>query len=156
MYTVALAPFRAGAFVCLEMVACYVFERWNEWFYQGAMWEGVRNLYADSVYGLCERCGKPGDIVHHRQHLTPDNIHDKAIAYGFENLELLCLACHNEEHFGISATADGLYFDENGDLVERGPPEGSKKNFGEGSGRKYARKRASRAQGGCGQIMPRR
>lgn len=54
---------------------------------------------------LCERCrmqGRrvPAQIVHHKEHLTPHNVEDPAIAYGFNNLEALCLACHNKEHYG--------------------------------------------------------
>lgn len=99
-----------------------MYERWNEWFYQGSLWEEVRSLYVVHAHGLCERCGAPGVIVHHREHLTPENIHDKAKAYGFDNLELLCLRCHNDEHFAVPSTMDGLFFDDNGDLVQMIPP----------------------------------
>ena len=68
-------------------------------------------------YGLCVRCEEPGDIVHHIVPLTPGNVHDDSIAYGDGNLELVCLACHNDEHRAGYATADGLAFNANGDLV---------------------------------------
>ena len=49
--------------------------------------------------GLCQKCHEvPGRIVHHRIPLTPDTVTDPDIAYGFVNLELVCLECHNEEH----------------------------------------------------------
>jgi hypothetical protein len=31
--------------------------------------------------------------------LSEQNFRDPAVAYNFENLEALCLDCHNEEHF---------------------------------------------------------
>ncbi|WP_416151947.1 HNH endonuclease [Salipaludibacillus sp. HK11] len=32
-------------------------------------------------------------------YLTPENIGDREIALGFNNLELLCLNCHNKKTF---------------------------------------------------------
>ena len=40
-----------------------------------------------------------GTIVHHKQHLNMQNINNPAITVSFDNLELLCLDCHNKEHF---------------------------------------------------------
>lgn len=56
-----------------------------------------------SVGGLCERCLKkglivPGEIVHHKIHITPDNVNDPAVTLNPDNLELLCRDCHAEEH----------------------------------------------------------
>lgn len=56
-----------------------------------------------SVGGLCERCLKkglivPGEIVHHKVYISPDNINDPAITLNPNNLELLCRDCHAEEH----------------------------------------------------------
>lgn len=56
-----------------------------------------------SVGGLCERCRKkglivPGEIVHHKVYISPDNINDPAITLNPDNLELLCRDCHAEEH----------------------------------------------------------
>jgi hypothetical protein len=39
------------------------------------------------------------------------------IAYGFDNLELLCLECHNSIHFGTGILREGYKFDEEGNLV---------------------------------------
>ena len=45
---------------------------------------------------------------------------DPNIALNPDNLEALCLDCHNREHFGTGgATAAGLVFDENGDLIQK-------------------------------------
>ena len=56
-----------------------------------------------SVSGLCERCLArglyvPGEIVHHKVHITPENITDENITLSFKNLELLCRDCHADEH----------------------------------------------------------
>ena len=79
-------------------------------FYKSAAWENCRSGYLKSVGGLCERCLKqglynPGVIVHHKIHLTPDNIVNPEIALDYHNLELLCMDCHNKEH-----TEDRLHF----------------------------------------------
>ena len=70
-----------------------------ERFYQSKEWDRIRKAYRLSVYGLCERCGQPGYIVHHKERLNMNNIYDCDITLSFENLELLCLKCHNKEHF---------------------------------------------------------
>lgn len=46
----------------------------------------------------CERCGAPAVICHHRTYLNDRNVKDISIALGFDNLEALCLDCHNREH----------------------------------------------------------
>ena len=72
-------------------------------FYLSKTWRDCRNAYKRSVGGLCERCiGKglyvPGEIVHHKIHLTPDNMHDYQILLDWSNLELLCKNCHADVH----------------------------------------------------------
>lgn len=90
-------------------------------FYNRKQWKQVRDAYFKSVFGLCERCGKPGYIVHHKTPLNTNNVNDPKIAYSFDNLELLCLDCHNAEHFaGRPKVREGLVFDENGNLVKVG------------------------------------
>ena len=92
-----------------------------ERFYKSAAWRKCRKAYIDSVYGLCERCGHPGKIVHHKIYLTPDNINDPNISLSFDNLEYLCQYCHNPEHpkyAGSGLVRPGLMLDENGNLVK--------------------------------------
>lgn len=89
---------------------------WAEWFYKSKAWQECRDAFFKSKFGICERCGDPGVIVHHKVHLTPGNIIDPNVTLNWENLELLCQDCHNKEHGGAS-TADGLAFDEDGNLI---------------------------------------
>lgn len=91
-------------------------------FYDGVPWRRTRRAYARSVHKICERCGGVGFIVHHKTELTPENINDDRIAYGFDNLELLCLSCHNREHMQSDAISEGLAFDAEGNIVRKGPP----------------------------------
>jgi 5-methylcytosine-specific restriction endonuclease McrA len=72
-------------------------------FYDSPAWKRTRRAYASSVGGLCERCIRsglytPGVIVHHINHLTPENINNPDIALGWSNLELVCRECHAEIH----------------------------------------------------------
>lgn len=93
-------------------------------FYNSPAWKRCRKLYRQSVNGLCERClaqghTVPGDIVHHKVELSPANINDTKITLGWSNLELVCIDCHNKEHMTKHGnTADGLMFDEDGNLVQ--------------------------------------
>lgn len=74
-----------------------------EKFYKSKKWQKTREAYFKSKRGLCERCLAkglivPGEIVHHRQWLTPDNIHDPNITLNWDNLEVVCRECHSKEH----------------------------------------------------------
>ena len=105
----------------------------NPSFYKSKVWEQVRKSYALSKYCICERCGQPvycdgiteyldkehrvKGIVHHKEHLNATNVMNDNIAYGFDNLELLCLECHNSIHFGTGILREGYKFDEEGNLV---------------------------------------
>ena len=76
----------------------------NEGFYKTARWRACRDAYLQTQDYLCERCRMQGHrvpavIVHHKIYLNRQNIKDPAVAYGFKNLEALCLDCHNKEHF---------------------------------------------------------
>ena len=88
-------------------------------FYLSPAWRKTRAYIIKRDMGLCVRCGKPGEIVHHKVHLTPQNIDDPDISLSTDNLELLCRECHALEHQGEPCTAEGLMFDEDGNLVER-------------------------------------
>lgn len=66
--------------------------------YNSPQWKACRDAYATYRHHQCERCGQPGEEVHHKTYLTPVNINDPEIVYGWDNLELLCRSCHIEEH----------------------------------------------------------
>ncbi len=93
-------------------------------FYSSAAWIKCREAYKQSVFGLCERCGAPATIVHHKEYLTSNNINDPNVTLNWANLEALCQDCHNKEHQSkYSATRADVRFDENGDLIPcRGIP----------------------------------
>ncbi len=72
-------------------------------FYQSVAWKRTREAYKKSVGGLCERCRakgliSPAEIVHHKVHLSPENINDIDVTLGFGNLEAVCRRCHAEIH----------------------------------------------------------
>lgn len=93
-------------------------KEWARWFYNGTTWRKCRRAYFISKHGLCERCPRTGAIVHHKIYLTPDNIHDADVSLSFDNLELLCQICHNQEHFKEHASVRGGFtFDSDGNLI---------------------------------------
>ena len=76
----------------------------NNKFYHSKEWANLRNMYIQ-LHPLCERCYAkgfiiPAEIVHHKIHLTEDNVNDPSIALNMDNLESVCRDCHNQEHFG--------------------------------------------------------
>lgn len=70
----------------------------NAAFYHSAAWHRVSAAYMASKHYICERCGKPATICHHKTWLNAENVHDPAIALNPDNLEALCQDCHNAEH----------------------------------------------------------
>jgi 5-methylcytosine-specific restriction protein A len=91
-------------------------------FYNSTAWKICRLSYIASVHGLCERCGEPGLILHHKEKLTPENINNPEVTLNFDKLEYLCQRCHNADELGehtIKKNANGnkYYFDEKGDIV---------------------------------------
>ena len=89
-------------------------------FYWSGAWKKCRASYIQSVFGLCERCNKPGDIVHHKIYIDHSNVNDPSITLNHDNLEYLCQTCHNREHFEkYSPTRDDVMFDEFGNLISK-------------------------------------
>ncbi|BCZ48443.1 hypothetical protein psyc5s11_45100 [Clostridium gelidum] len=90
-------------------------------FYNSSAWKKCKASYIESVHGLCERCERPGYIVHHKKELTSNNINDPNVTLNHDNLEYLCLDCHNAEHdFNRekkSATKKGYKFNDKGELI---------------------------------------
>ena len=90
-----------------------------EAFYKSKQWKNCRDKYFKSVGGLCENClakgiYKPGGIVHHKEHITPDNINNPEVTLAWTNLILVCRDCHAQEH----TTKKRRYrFDSDGNLI---------------------------------------
>lgn len=77
-------------------------EQTNSFYYTRA-WQQCREAYKKSKGGLCERCLakgiiKPGEIVHHKIHITPQNMNDTSVTLNWENLQLVCRDCHGLIH----------------------------------------------------------
>ena len=49
---------------------------WAKSFYLSAAWEKTRAAYLMSQDYICERCGQPAKIVHHKRWLNRENIND--------------------------------------------------------------------------------
>lgn len=41
---------------------------------------------------------RAGVIVHHKIHITPENINDPSVVLNWDNLQLVCRDCHAEIH----------------------------------------------------------
>ena len=71
---------------------------WAKSFYLSAAWENTRAAYLMSQDYICERCGEPAKVAHHKRYITRGNINDTSITLNWDNLEALCQDCHNKEH----------------------------------------------------------
>ena len=74
-----------------------------ERFYTTRAWRRCREAVLAEHGGLCELCLAKGLIepavhVHHKVHLTPENINDPKVALDSSNLMALCEECHAEQH----------------------------------------------------------
>lgn len=101
-------------------------------FYYTKTWKQVRKTIWLKQHLLCNRCHRPvyvdgisqyipkdkrlKGIVHHKQHLNNNNINNDNITLGEDNLEGLCVECHNKEHFDTSTRKD-VKFDDDGNLI---------------------------------------
>lgn len=94
-------------------------------FYNSKHWITCRQSFRSKRVaidgGMCQDCkGNLGYIVDHIVELTPLNIDDVNITLNHENLQYLCLECHNTKTFQKnSPVSDGMKFDENGRLVRK-------------------------------------
>lgn len=97
-------------------------------FYNSPEWRKVRQAVLMRDRYLCVKCGKPAEEVHHKKHLTPENIGDPRITMNMDNLISLCKDCHFEEHRGEHGQGrkEGQFrdeypyeFDANGMLIEK-------------------------------------
>lgn len=92
-------------------------------FYLGKAWKDCRKTYLSSVGNLCEICAEkgiitPAYIVHHKTHLTVENLNNPDIALNYDNLQAVCINCHNKIHFSSKANANRRYkVDEEGNVM---------------------------------------
>jgi len=86
-------------------------------FYNNKAWKHTQAAYMASQHYICERCGNVARIVHHITRITPQNINNPAVTLDWDNLESLCIDCHNAEHMGSNAIAEGFRFTGDGDIV---------------------------------------
>lgn len=102
-------------------------------FYNSKVWKDVRKTIWLKQNCLCARCHLPvyvdgisewiskenrrTGIVHHKIHLDNINVYDDEISLNEDNLEGLCIECHNQEHNPITSTREEYAFDEYGNLV---------------------------------------
>ena len=86
-------------------------------FYHSTAWIKTSKAYAASRFYICEICWKPAKqyVVHHKKHLTPENINDPYIALNWDNLQLLCTECHNQIHKTKSSRQ--VIFDSTGQVI---------------------------------------
>ncbi len=92
--------FRRNAF-CFSFLL-YMYESIKQ-FYKSNEWRRCRQSYFKLRKGLCERClaqgiVQVGDEVHHKKRLTLSNINNPKVTLNYDNLELLCAKCHQDEH----------------------------------------------------------
>lgn len=104
-------------------------------FYQTKIWKQVRKNIWLKQSCLCARCHRavyingissyiPKDkrlkgIVHHKKYLTDINLLDDSISINEDNLEGLCIDCHNKEHFSTTVTRSDVMFDTEGNLIKK-------------------------------------
>lgn len=96
-------------------------------FYASKAWKACRASFILKQHGICERCGRVGEEVHHIKPITPQNITDPNITLNHDNLMLLCKDCHFQIHekrkkAGKPVRESELryVFDENGNIVPKG------------------------------------
>lgn len=107
----------------------------REEFYQTKVWKLVRKNIWLKQSCLCNRCHRPvyvngisewipkekrlKGIVHHKEYLTDINFNDDSISLNEDNLEGVCIDCHNKEHHSTLVTRNDLVFDSEGNIVPR-------------------------------------
>lgn len=75
-------------------------QAWARPFYNSTDWLRARDLYIQKRMmidgGLCEEChSEPGYIVHHKIHLTEENVNDCEVSLNMKNFEYVCKDCHD-------------------------------------------------------------
>ena len=101
---------------------------WEKSFLHSRLWLTCRAGYIQERIridgGICEVCRiNLGYIVHHKIHLTPENILDPDVALNWANLSYECKRCH-DQHDGHGVghhTSLVCIFDDDGNPVAIDP-----------------------------------
>ena len=79
------------------------FRSWQMSFYKSKKWIKVRNQVRKRDLLVCQHCKElivsKKMIVDHITEITPQNKNDKDVLYNMNNLQLLCITCHNKKTF---------------------------------------------------------
>ena len=106
-------------------------KEWARPFYRSKEWQTVRQFCLRRDNYLCVKCYAPAEEVHHKIHLTMDNIFDNDVALNPQNLICLCRDCHFAIHKEdklkgikdnkkvINDCDDDMEFDANGYLIPK-------------------------------------
>ncbi len=93
-------------------------------FYHSRQWKKCRDSYIRQRIGidggLCELCQSSlGYIVHHKEMLNENNIHDPDVTLSFDNLQYVCKQCHDdlEGHGVVRKKKMLVFFDKNGNPI---------------------------------------
>lgn len=88
-------------------------------FYNSTAWRKVSKKMKVDVGYVCNRCKWFGDfkdmITHHVIYLTDTNVDDYEVSLNEDNLEVICIQCHNKEHSGV--ITDVLRYDIDGNVI---------------------------------------
>lgn len=88
-------------------------------FYSSKAWRDCRDSFMLSKNGICERCEGMAYIVHHKEHISPTSINDPNVTLSWDNLEALCLTCHNITHGDGEPVRADVMFDSQGQLIKK-------------------------------------
>ena len=98
---------------------------WAKAFYKSDPWLACRAGYIAERRridgGICEVCRERlGYIVHHKIHLTPQNIQDPTVALNWKNLSYECKDCHDlhDGHGVKRSVLPVCSFDSDGNPIE--------------------------------------
>lgn len=105
------------------------FRKWQIKFYNSKEWKDLRNEVREDRGMRCEMCGKlirGKSIVDHIREITPKNKFNVDITLNRNNLQLLCLDCHNKKTFKGRRIPSKINFDiekrKDVNLFEATPP----------------------------------
>ena len=60
-------------------------------FYDSKAWRVLSKIFLSSRFYICEICGRPASIAHHKRHISQQNINDPEITLNAKNLQAVCL-----------------------------------------------------------------